>query len=313
VANQEIRLPQLGESVTEAIITAWLVDLGDEVTEDQPIVEVSTDKVDTEIPSPFSGTVTEITAAAEETVEPRQVLAIVETEGDAQVGRDAGTVADLTAEHAVDGEGPSVDDATVAKAEVAVDEASRAAQPGEDYERTPIDGQVASGERPSVGRVDRDGHEYDVVVLGAGTGGYSTALRAAQLGLNVAMVEKAKVGGTCLHWGCIPAKAILQSAEVAEHANDAAEFGVRLRYDGIEVSAVNRHKQAVVDKMYSGLQGALGARGVETIAGVGRLTTGTRSRWKATTAPGRSPARPWSSRPAPYHASCRSPRSTVRP
>ena len=113
----------------------------------------------------------------------------------------------------------------------------------------------------------------DVIVLGGGTGGYSTALRAAQLGLQVALVERAKVGGTCLHWGCIPTKAILQTAEVAESAIDAADFGVKLDYHGIDVVALNAHKDGVVDKMWKGLQGALDKRKVETVHGDARLTS----------------------------------------
>jgi dihydrolipoamide dehydrogenase len=110
-------------------------------------------------------------------------------------------------------------------------------------------------------------------VLGGGTGGYSTALRAAQLGLQVALVERAKVGGTCLHWGCIPTKAILQTAEVAESAIDAADFGVKLDYHGIDVAALNAHKDGVVEKMWKGLQGALDKRKVETVHGDARLTS----------------------------------------
>ncbi|WP_238446191.1 dihydrolipoyl dehydrogenase, partial [Salsipaludibacter albus] len=111
-----------------------------------------------------------------------------------------------------------------------------------------------------------------MIIVGAGTGGYSTALRAAQLGLDVALVEKAKVGGTCLHWGCIPTKAILQTAEVAEHAQDAEDFGVLADYQGIEVAALNAHKDGVVDKMWKGLQGALKGRGVETVEGTATFT-----------------------------------------
>ncbi|MEX0705075.1 MAG: dihydrolipoyl dehydrogenase, partial [Nitriliruptoraceae bacterium] len=118
-----------------------------------------------------------------------------------------------------------------------------------------------------------DEHDVDVIVLGGGTGGYSTALRAAQLGLDVVLVEKAKVGGTCLHWGCIPTKAVLQSAEMAEHAQEAADFGVNLDYQGVEAAAINAHKDAVVDRMWKGLQGALKGRGVETLIGEGRLTS----------------------------------------
>ncbi|MFU8842078.1 MAG: dihydrolipoyl dehydrogenase [Nitriliruptoraceae bacterium] len=112
-------------------------------------------------------------------------------------------------------------------------------------------------------------------MLGAGTGGYATALRAAQLGLDVILIERAKVGGTCLHWGCIPTKAILQTAEVAEHAQEAADYGVNVDYHGIEVAALNAHKDGVVDKMWKGLQAALKGRGVETIIGDGTMVDAT--------------------------------------
>lgn len=110
---------------------------------------------------------------------------------------------------------------------------------------------------------------FDVVVLGGGPGGYGVALRAAVRGLSVAMVEADKVGGTCLHWGCIPTKAILQSAEVAEHAQEAGEYGVKVDYDGIEVAALNKHKDDVVGKMVKGLSSTLKAHGVDMIDGFG--------------------------------------------
>ncbi|MGH3441897.1 MAG: dihydrolipoyl dehydrogenase [Nitriliruptorales bacterium] len=112
---------------------------------------------------------------------------------------------------------------------------------------------------------------FDVVVLGAGTGGYSCALRAAQLGLNVALIERDKVGGTCLHRGCIPSKALLQTAEIADHVRAAGEFGVNATLDGLEIAKVHEHKDAVVDAMWQGLQGALKSRGIQTIEGDGRI------------------------------------------
>lgn len=112
---------------------------------------------------------------------------------------------------------------------------------------------------------------FDVLVLGSGTGGYSAALRAAQLGLSVGLVERDKVGGTCLHRGCIPSKALLQSAEIADHVRDAGEFGVNASFDGLEVAKVHEHKDGVVGAMHKGLQHALKGRGVETIEGHGRL------------------------------------------
>ncbi|MBW3576548.1 MAG: dihydrolipoyl dehydrogenase [Actinobacteria bacterium] len=112
---------------------------------------------------------------------------------------------------------------------------------------------------------------FDVVVLGAGTGGYSAALRAAQLGLSVGLVERDKVGGTCLHRGCIPSKALLHSAEIAEHVRDAPDFGVNATFEGVEIAKVHEHKDKVVNAMWKGLQGALKARGIETLEGHGRL------------------------------------------
>lgn len=113
---------------------------------------------------------------------------------------------------------------------------------------------------------------FDLLVLGGGTGGYSTALRAAGIGMKVALVEKAKVGGTCLHWGCIPTKALLQAAEVAEHAAHAAEYGVKATFDGIDVPAVQDYKNTIVDTNWKGLQATMKARGIETVIGTGRLS-----------------------------------------
>jgi dihydrolipoamide dehydrogenase len=112
---------------------------------------------------------------------------------------------------------------------------------------------------------------YELVVLGGGTGGYSTALFAANLGLEVALVEQDKVGGTCLHWGCIPTKALLQAAEVAEHTQHAGDYGVKASFEAIETSALLEYKQGVVDANFKGLQATLKSRGVDTIAGRGVL------------------------------------------
>jgi dihydrolipoamide dehydrogenase len=241
---QEVQLPQLGESVTEGIITAWLVAVGDAVEVDQPLVEISTDKVDTEIPSPVAGTVRELRGAVDDTIEVGQVILVIAGDGEAD---DAGD----------DGAGAASRTASEPPADAPTSQGSAAPAP-------PV---PAGSSAPSGGRRERGDHEYDVIVVGAGTGGYSTALRAAQLDLKVALVEKAKVGGTCLHWGCIPTKAILQTAEIAEHAQDAGDFGVRVDYHGIEVAALNKHKDDIVDRMWKGLQSALKARDIETVEG----------------------------------------------
>lgn len=113
----------------------------------------------------------------------------------------------------------------------------------------------------------------DLVVLGGGSGGYSAALRASQLGMSVALVEKDKVGGTCLHVGCIPTKALLHSAEVADSVRDAAKFGVDATLAGIDVAAVSTYRQGIIDSKFKGLQGLLKARGVATYDGHGKLTS----------------------------------------
>ncbi|WP_414689863.1 FAD-dependent oxidoreductase, partial [Nocardioides sp.] len=89
-------------------------------------------------------------------------------------------------------------------------------------------------------------NEFDVVVLGAGSGGYACALRAAELGLMVALVEKGKLGGTCLHVGCIPTKALLHAAEVADSARESEQFGVNATLEGIDMGGVNKYKDGVV-------------------------------------------------------------------
>jgi dihydrolipoamide dehydrogenase len=113
--------------------------------------------------------------------------------------------------------------------------------------------------------------EFDVVILGGGSGGYACALRASQLGLNVALIEQDKVGGTCLHRGCIPTKALLHAGEVADSTRHAADFGVNAQLNGIDMNAVNAYKDGVISKLYKGLQGLVKSRNVTFIEGHGRL------------------------------------------
>ena len=117
---------------------------------------------------------------------------------------------------------------------------------------------------------------YDIVILGGGSGGYACALRAAELGKRVALIEKDRVGGTCLHRGCIPTKALLHAAEIADLARDSEAFGVRAKLDGVDMPGVNAYKDKVVDRLWKGLQSTLASRKVEIIYGDGRLISPTR-------------------------------------
>ncbi len=112
---------------------------------------------------------------------------------------------------------------------------------------------------------------FDVVVLGGGSGGYATAFRAGELGLSVALVEQDKVGGTCLHRGCIPTKALLHAAEVADLAREGEQFGVLSSLAGIDMKGVNAYKDGVVNRLYKGLQGLFKANKVTMFTGRGTM------------------------------------------
>lgn len=114
-------------------------------------------------------------------------------------------------------------------------------------------------------------HSFDLVILGGGSGGYAAALRAAELGSSVALIEKDKLGGTCLHRGCIPTKALLHSAEVADSIRSSEHVGVRASFDGIDVAAVHAYREGIVAKKHKGLEGLIAARKITVVRGAGRL------------------------------------------
>ena len=113
--------------------------------------------------------------------------------------------------------------------------------------------------------------QFDVVVVGGGPGGYATALYAAAAGLSVAVVEKDKVGGTCLHRGCIPAKEFLETAHVYRTVAGAKEFGVLADQPTVDFATSQARKQKVVDQLWKGLQGLMKRRKITTVVGTGTL------------------------------------------
>ena len=116
---------------------------------------------------------------------------------------------------------------------------------------------------------------YDLVILGGGSGGYAAALRGAELGLSVVLIEKDKLGGTCLHQGCIPTKALLHASEVADSARESEQFGVKAEFIGIDMAAVNAYKDGVTSKLYKGLQGLVKSRKITYVQGAGKLVSPT--------------------------------------
>ena len=117
--------------------------------------------------------------------------------------------------------------------------------------------QIGHHNRPAGAEGPRGEADFDVLILGAGSGGYACALRAAQLGLSVGLVEKGNLGGTCLHVGCIPTKALLHAAEIADAARESEQFGVRATLDGIDMAGVNAYKDGVVARLFKGLTGLI--------------------------------------------------------
>ena len=115
--------------------------------------------------------------------------------------------------------------------------------------------------------------EFDLVIIGGGSGGYACALRSAQLGKSVVLIEADTVGGTCLHRGCIPTKALLHSAEIADGAREGAKFGVKSSFDGIDMAGVNSYKDGVVSRLHKGLQGLIKSRAITYVEGHGKLVS----------------------------------------
>ncbi len=113
--------------------------------------------------------------------------------------------------------------------------------------------------------------QADLVILGGGSGGYACALRAAELGKSVILIDRDKLGGTCLHRGCIPTKALLHAAEVADSARESEHFGVKATLDGIDMPKVNEYRDGVVARLYKGLQGLVKSRNITLVEGTGRL------------------------------------------
>ena len=111
----------------------------------------------------------------------------------------------------------------------------------------------------------------DLVILGGGSGGYACALRASELGLSVILIEQGKLGGTCLHWGCIPTKALLHAAEVADSARESDAFGVKATFEGIDIAKVHEYRDGVIGRLYKGLQGLVKSRSITYVEGTGRL------------------------------------------
>ncbi|MFT9424002.1 MAG: dihydrolipoyl dehydrogenase [Acetobacter syzygii] len=225
----EIKVPTLGESVTTATVGKWLKQPGEAVKEDEPVVELETDKVSVEVPAPATGRLENHAVKEGDEVEVGAVLALLEAGA-------AGKAATA----------PAAEQAP-AQAEPAAKAASQPAPPAET--------------------------DYDVVVIGAGPGGYVCAIRAAQLGFKVACVEKrATLGGTCLNVGCIPSKALLQSSENYHAAgHDFAAHGVLIESVKLDLAKMQARKADIVGANVKGVEFLFKKNGITWLKGHGKV------------------------------------------
>ncbi|MDE6451058.1 MAG: FAD-dependent oxidoreductase, partial [Odoribacter sp.] len=115
---------------------------------------------------------------------------------------------------------------------------------------------------------------YDLIVIGSGPGGYVAAIRGAQLGLQVAVIERAEQGGICLNWGCIPTKSLLKSAQVLEYARHAEAYGINISHTEPDFNAVIARSRGVADKMSKGIQYLFKKNNITVITGTGKLVAG---------------------------------------
>ena len=263
----EVVMPQMGESIAEGTITKWLVKVGDKVERDQPLFEISTDKVDAEIPSPAAGVVLEIRNKEGETVPVSQVVALI---GEAGEQPGAGKAAAPAAAAKKDEPAAAAKPAAPAPAKPAAAaptppaaapaKPAAAAPPAAKPQAAPAPAApaspAASGRDTAPAPAAPEGSfDYDLVIIGSGPGGYVAGIRAGQLGLKVAVVEKdPKLGGTCLHRGCIPTKALLHSADVLDTLRKSETFGVVAGEVKLDVAKAHEHKRGVVAKNAKGIE-----------------------------------------------------------
>jgi dihydrolipoamide dehydrogenase len=248
----EVVMPQMGESIAEGTITKWLVKVGEKVERDQPLFEISTDKVDAEIPAPAAGVLLAIHNAAGETVPVNQVVGLIGAAGETAAAAPAAAAS------------PAPAQAPAAPAPVAAPSAAPAPAP------VPTAPVPAHAPAPAAPQGD---FEYDLVIVGSGPGGYVAAIRAGQLGMKVACVEKdPKFGGTCTHRGCIPTKALLHSAELVDQIRHAGDFGIAVGEPTVEIEKVHAYKRGIVDKSAAGIESLFKKYKVEGVRGHGRLT-----------------------------------------
>jgi len=238
MSSIEIKVPDIGGSKDVPVIEI-LVKPGDSIKKDQGLVTLESDKATMEVPSSAAGILKELKVKIGDEVNEGSVIAILET-AEAAVEKSVST--------------PAPDNSKSAAPVVTAMPAAPLASAAIGIEK------------------DHSDMTCQIVVLGAGPGGYTAAFRAADLGMDVVLVERyAQLGGVCLNVGCIPSKALLHAAEVIEEARHAADYGVSFGEAKIDLAKLRTHKEKVVGTLVSGLTSMAKQRKVRTVTGVGKF------------------------------------------
>ena len=240
-------MPKAGMAMEEGTILKWLKSEGDSVSQGEPLLEILTDKVNMEVEAMVSGTLIKILRQEGEVVPVTQVIAYIGTPGE-QIQPDA---------NASVSPAPGVSQSPVLPT------------------AKPVAGQVSQPSQTPSPATARASNEYDVVVIGGGPAGYIAALKAAQLGGKVALVEKDALGGTCVNRGCIPTKTYLKNVEVLETIRHARNRGIILKSEDyqIDMDHVVKLKDDVVASLSTGVSGLLKSFGVKVFKGLGKITS----------------------------------------
>jgi dihydrolipoamide dehydrogenase len=235
MTKQLILVPDIGDYDDVPVIEV-LVKIGDRIEKEQPLLVLESDKATMEVPADAAGTITSIAVKVGDKVKKGTAIAEIEVEVGAALKPTAPIAASVS---------------------VAVPQAPAA----------PI--AVSNAVSAFQGKVD---HECDLLVLGAGPGGYSAAFRAADLGLNVILVERyPTLGGVCLNVGCIPSKALLHTAAVMDEAKTMSKHGISFGDPKIDIDQLRAYKDGVIGKLTGGLAGMAKARKVKVVRGLGRF------------------------------------------
>jgi dihydrolipoamide dehydrogenase len=265
MAAQEIRVPDIGDFTDVPIIEVH-VSPGDTVAPEDPLLTLESDKATLDVPSPVAGTVTALAVAVGDTVSQGTVIGTVEVAG---AGGGEPPKESLTSEAAATAGGGTSTDGAGPREELTAPAGygSSAAPPTE--QREPV---AVGAPAPYTGQKG-DVHA-EVLVLGAGPGGYTAAFRAADLGKNVVMVDsRGPLGGVCLNVGCIPSKALLHAAKVIAETREMSAHGLSFAAPTIDLDALRGWKDGVVQRLTGGLAGLARQRKVQTVVGTARFTS----------------------------------------